>query len=367
MGLYLAAIESYLARFAGAPVSIERMCELGGESADTAALKAFGYGKPLRIDYRVRRSGAALEQVVLRRVSGNGFGRERMSDRAGEVWLDYETFSRLPRHCRARDMAVLARDGSLRSVADAEELVLLTDYAPGTLYAADLKRLSGEARATPLDRERAEALASYLAAIHAVKHDDPLLWRRRLRDLVGHGEGIMGLADSYAPDYAVVPPAELRALEAAANEWRWRLKPLAHRLAQVHGDFHPFNVLFAEGRDFVVLDRSRGAWGEPADDVSAMTINYIFFSLQRSGRLEAAFAELHQAFWTRYLAERDDPQLVAVIQPWLAWRVLVLASPQWYPTIADAARRQLMRFAFNVMAEPSYAWAEVNRYLEAGQ
>jgi ABC-type bacteriocin/lantibiotic exporter with double-glycine peptidase domain len=82
--------------------------------------------------------------------------------------------------------------------------------------------------------------------------------------------------------------------------------------------------------------------------------------------LEGPFAELHQAFWTLYLAQRDDAELLTVIQPWLAWRVLVLASPEWYPTIADATRRQLMRFAFKVMAEPRYAWAEVNRYLEAG-
>ena len=33
------------------------------------------------------------------------------------------------------------------------------------------------------------------------------------------------------------------------------------------------DVMFREGTDFTVLDRSRGEWGEAADDVSAMTIN----------------------------------------------------------------------------------------------
>jgi len=55
-----------------------------------------------------------------------------------------------------------------------------------------------------------------------------------------------------------------------------RIGSWAHRLSQVHGDFHPWNVLFREGVDFTVLDRSRGERGEPADDVTAMTINYIF-------------------------------------------------------------------------------------------
>ena len=35
----------------------------------------------------------------------------------------------------------------------------------------------------------------------------------------------------------------------------------------MHGDFHPWNLLFREGVEFSVLDRSRGEWGEPADDV----------------------------------------------------------------------------------------------------
>jgi hypothetical protein len=48
-------------------------------------------------------------------------------------------------------------------------------------------------------------------------------------------------------------------------------------------------VLFREGVDFTVLDRSRGEWGEPADDVTAMTINYIFYSLQKYGELAGVF------------------------------------------------------------------------------
>jgi len=43
----------------------------------------------------------------------------------------------------------------------------------------------------------------------------------------------------------------------------------------------PFNVLFDDDTTFWLLDRSRGGWGDLADDISCMTINYLFFSLQR--------------------------------------------------------------------------------------
>jgi aminoglycoside phosphotransferase (APT) family kinase protein len=241
---------------------------------------------------------------------------------------------------------------------------LVTGYRPGRVYADDLLRLRDQGEMGSPDIERAEALAAYLAGIHSVKHDEPILWRRRLRDLVGHGEGIMGLTDNYPPDLPWTSGAELRAIEEVANRWRWQLKPLTHRLSQVHGDFHPFNVLFDEGSEFVVLDRSRGEWGEPADDVSCMAINYLFFSLQRSGRLEDPLLQLHDRFWRRYLALQPDEELLTVIQPWFAWRALVLASPVWYPSLDEPVRRKLLNFAHRVMAAPQYDLEDVNQYLE---
>jgi aminoglycoside phosphotransferase (APT) family kinase protein len=252
----------------------------------------------------------------------------------------------------------------MQSIRSTEELLLVTAYRPGHLYADDLVRIRNEGQVQPPDIKRAETLATYLAEIHQVKHQDPTLWQRRLRDLVGHGEGIMGLTDSYPANLPYVTEAKLRSIEEAANRWRWHLKPLSHRLSQVHGDFHPYNVLFEEGLEFHLLDRSRGEWGEPADDVSCMTINYLFFSLQRSGRLEEPFRELYDRFWKCYLTLQADDELVTAIQPWFAWRALVLASPTWYPTITEDVRRKLLTFARHVMSIERYDYQQVNQYLE---
>lgn len=354
-------LEDYLKGFLGPSVRILDLHELGGQASGAAALKAFGYGRPLCVELEDR--GRSL-RLVLRQVRRNGFGRERSADRAAAVWLDFTTFNHLPGHIQAQDMVGLDRDGRLHSLGHLEDLLLLTDYASGRPYAEDLWRIQECEQCDELDHRRAAVLARYLAGIHEVKHDDPLLWRRRLRDLVGHGEGIMGLADSYPPKDPLATPERLQAIEAAANRWRWRLKPLAHRLSQVHGDFHPFNVLFGEGDSFRLLDRSRGEWGEPADDVSCLSINFLFFSLQGRDRLAGPFLELYTTFWESYLAARPDEELLAVIQPWFAWRALVLASPQWYPNTQVPARRKLLTFARRVMDEERFAWTEINTYLE---
>lgn len=366
------AIKQYLTEWHQRPISIVQLQQLGGEAQGAAALKGFGYGRPVCISYRC---GGEPRQLVLRRVRPNGFGRERPSDRVAEVWRDFHTFNDLPGHVQVADMVALDDNGRLSSLNHATELLLLTQYAPGQPYAEDLYRLLQGDPLRDSDIARAQALARYLADIHRTKHLDnverPLLWRRRLRDLVGHGEGIMGLCDSYpipfpSASQPIITQERLLAIETAANGWRWRLKPLSHRLCQVHGDFHPFNVLFGDDTNFTVIDRSRGEWGMAEDDVSCMVINYLFFGLQQNGRFSHPFTDLYHTFWATYLNNHDDPDLFDTIAPWFAWRALVLASPKWYPTISHTTRRQLLAFAQNVLAAPAFTYEQVEMYLEIG-
>ena len=353
-------LRSYLEKRYGQPVQIEAIRQLSGTAGGAEALKKFGYGRPFLVACR---TGEVERRLVFHRIRRNAFGREREDDRVAAVWLDYRTYGRLPRHVAAEDMVVRGTEGGLRSIRGARELLLVTSFQSGTPYAADLERLREEPALAPFDLRRSELLAAYLAEIHDMKKDSPELWRRRLRDLVGHGEGILGLADSYG----AVPGAFddiLARIEDEALRWRRRLKPMSGRLSQVHGDFHPFNIIFREDGQFWVLDRSRGEWGEPADDVSCLSINYLFFSLLRFGRLAGPFLELHDAFWENYLAHSGDRAVTQVIQPWFAWRALVLASPVWYPDIDAELRRKVLMFAVTVMSLDAYDYSEVNRYLE---
>jgi aminoglycoside phosphotransferase family enzyme len=136
-------------------------------------------------------------------------------------------------------------------------------------------------------------------------------------------------------------------------------------LRQIHGDFHPWNILFRSGVDFRLLDRSRGEYGDPADDVTCLTLNYFFFSLQRSGRLEGSLETLFLRFWERYLKKSGDREILRVVAPFYAFRGLVIASPVWYPTLSDAVRRRILAFVLAVLESESFDPSQVNTYAGA--
>jgi len=351
-------LERYLRQRFGPGVALLSFGPIGKET-EASTLKGYGYGSPIRLTFR--RNGK-IHRAVLETMKPGPFGHEHPADRAQALLWDYDSYARLPRHVPALDVGAFTAQGSLFSVAPAREFFVLTEWADGTSYHVDLERLARTGRLLPADRDRGKALARYLVAIHRVKRRDPDLYRRRLRELIGHGECIMGLTDSYPSRFGFITEDLLRTIEEACNRWRWRLRTRAGRLAQVHGDFHPWNVLFRRGIDFSVLDRSRGEWGEPADDLTAMTINYLFFSLRRWGRLKGPFEVLFREFWDRYMVDSSDAGVREAAAPFFAFRGLVIASPLWYPNLTVGVRRTIFRFIQNVLAAERFDPGEVNRY-----
>ena len=123
--------------------------------------------------------------------------------------------------------------------------------------------------------------------------------------------------------------------------------------------------MFREGADFTILDRSRGKWGEAADDVSAMTINYLFFGLLKTdgNEIDKEFKQLYETFFAIYLDKSGEYELLEVIQQFYAFRGLVVASPIWYPNISLDTRRKLFNFIKNMLEAEVFDYKGVSKYL----
>ncbi|NYT02317.1 MAG: phosphotransferase [Methanosarcinales archaeon] len=353
-------IEAYLQSLFGEGVELVRMCKMGETIATTEDVKGFGYGSPLLLEYR--KDGQDGSAVISTMRVQYGFGHDHFSDRAQVLIWQHSAFNHLPKHARSIDVGYFDQDGELHSAGGAKEYFLLMEKVEGKEYFFDLERVK-EKGATDLDYERAIALSSYLAEIHQTHRDCPALYQRKIRDIVGHGECIMGILDDYPEEPGFLEPGELCEIEKMCVQWRWMLRSMTGRLCQVHGDFHPWNVMFREGPDFSVLDRSRGMWGEAADDITAMTMNYIFYSVQKSMRLSGGMKDLFEIFFQNYLDKTGDFELLRVIAPFFAFRAMVVASPTWYPLLTDEVRRTLFNFVENVLGDEEFDFMNVNGYL----
>lgn len=359
-----AALATYLSDVLRARVQVLGMRRLGSEPGPEDP-KGFGYGVPFEADCLV--DGVPRAFVISRTRPARGFGHDYPADRAWQALYGHVAYNSFPRHARSVDVGFVRRSGELVSAGDALEFFQAVEKVEGALYWLDLERLVAGA-VEERDWQRVDALAVFLAEAHAVKRDEPTLYHRRIRELVGHGECIMGILDSYPHPYRFLSPEACEALERAAVTWRWRLRRRAHRLARVHGDFHPWNILFRNGADFTLLDRSRGEWGEPADDVSALAINYILFGLLRGAaehRVSVAqpFARLLERFVEGYVAAAGDEELLDVIPPFLAFRALVVAHPRWYPSLPDDVRRALLGLAQALLDGEPFSPARVIQQL----
>jgi hypothetical protein len=353
------AIIAYLESLYAKPVRMLSMSSEGiQESGDD--LKAFGYGSPLFLEYEV---AGERKKAVLETMTPSSFGHDHFSDRAQAILWEHWAFNNLPRHVRSIDSGAFLGSGAILSTGKAQEFFLLTDFVQGNGYFKDLERIRKSRIATDEDVARTRALSDYLVEIHSSKLDSPGLYARRIRDLLGHGECIMGLIDNYPPSFEFIDQQLLKKVEVSCIEWRWRIKHRTQRLSRVHGDYHPYNILFRDGTDFTLLDRSRGEWGEPADDTTCLSINYLFSSLLSSGKLDGPFERLFMTFWDNYLSRTNDREMLEVAAPFFAWRGLVIASPVWYPRLPDGVRRTIFNFIQNVLSADRFDPGDANRYL----
>ena len=352
-------LESYLKSAFGQDAKVVGLGDIG--SLDEQGMKGFGYGKPLLVRFQ---AGGRERETVLSVMKGDKYGHQFYWDRAAILMFQHATSARMSRHVRPMGLGYVNEDDELLPVDRPKEFFILNEKLQGYDYFQDLERIrGGEFRSSDIDM--ASDFANWLADVHSVKHDDVHLYNRRIRNLIGSSECILGLVDEAFPaNYAPFSKDRFMTLEKRLIDWRWKLKTYAHRLSAVHGDFHPWNVLVTDDGDFSVLDRSRGEWGEPAGDLVSMASNYLQWSLYDHDGLAGPFEELYRKLFETYLFKTGDEEALKVMAPFFVFRGLVIASPEWYPDHPSEVRRRLFNLVVNVLEDDVFDWRNVNDYLE---
>lgn len=321
---------------------------LGGEVLEFRRLGSgvHGEGFLLKIE-----NSYGIKEYVLKDLAPHDLGHDYPSDRASVFLLAYDSYNQLPGHIRAVDVLQLMKDGSINSIKDGKEYYLLMEKAEGVNYFKDLESMKEKDSLTEEDSDKIKAMVRYLAEIHSLKPEidralKRSLYLRKVRDTIGHGECLMGVLDTY-PE-GTLSQEEMEEVERLSISWRYKLRNKIERLCQIHGDFHPGNIWFRNG-DFILLDRSRGPFGEAADDVTALTINYIFFSIRYHGTLKKPYTDALYLFYNEYMRLTGDRELLGTVQPFYAFRAAVVGNPLFYPEVSPERRRLIFNFMRNIL------------------
>jgi aminoglycoside phosphotransferase family enzyme len=160
----------------------------------------------------------------------------------------------------------------------------------------------------------------------------------------------------------------MQIVKLSINFWR-KSRNLHNRLCEIHADFHPGNLWF-DNQKLTILDRSRGRFGEPADDITAFIINPIMYSLMTNQEFEGPFKEMFDIFWNTYFKETKDKKMRKIMAPYIAFRVSVVTNPLFYndemlggKEKAKFIRSRMINLALNILKDNEFDPRKINFYL----
>ncbi|MFH1710310.1 MAG: phosphotransferase [bacterium] len=326
------------------------------------------HGTGYKIKFKSKKAKGKSKEVVLRTLMPVDFSHDWLSDRAKVFVLQHELARVLPNHIGSFDVSGYTKDGDLVSLGGIKEFFQIVEVARGVSYSRDFQRIMETGKLTDGDVKRAIALSDYLVKLHGKKfkgskEETRSIRRRHSRDAVGHGEMMMGVVDTYPDKFGFITKDKLTHIICKAVKFRESIKDIPFAPCRMHGDFHPGNVLF-DGKKLTMLDASREVCGDPADDVTTMAINYIWFAVMQSGAFEGPFAELFTAFWDNYFKKTKNRHILRTAGIYFAFRGVVVAHPVFYNLQSDSVRKKIMRFVDNVLSERAFDPDKINEYLK---
>jgi hypothetical protein len=341
--------------------------EKEGRKVDILEYEKLGsgwHGTGYKIKFRVK---GVEKSVVLRTLMPTDFSHDYIADRAKVFLTQHEMAHDIPKHIASFDVSGYTKDNKLVSLGDVREFFQIVEVASGTVHAADFQRIKESGVAIPLDLEKAKILSDYLVELHSKKmkgtpEEIRSIRRRHTRDALGHGEMMMGVVDTYPDNYSFISKKRMTKFICSAARFREETKDVPFEPCRMHGDIHPSNIMFS-GKKLAVLDCSREMYGDPADDVITMAINYIWFSVMQSGGFDGPFAKMFHIFWDNYMKKTKDKTIVKTAGIHFAFRGVVVAHPVFYSAQTDDVRRKMIAFAENVLKDDQFHPNKIQGYL----
>lgn len=308
------------------------------------------------------------KQVAIRTLKPIDFSHDYPSDRAAYFWIQHHSSKRLQNHIESLGViGVSKKSGDVGRIDIYDEFFQIIEWARGDEFVNDLERIYKTGKATENDFKKAVILSSYLAKVHkqsfqGTKERALSLYKRHTRDIVGSAF-LLDVLDTYPMSVKFASKEQISEFVSKIYVFREKIKNHSERLKKIHGDFHPGNIRFFGKNQFIVLDASRVIWGEPADDVAALSINYLWFGLRQTGKFEGVFRKLFETFWENYLRKTNDEEITKFMPLFLAVRSVVLNHPLFFQSVGDDVRKKLFKISVGLIDAGNFNPKQINGFL----
>lgn len=168
------------------------------------------------------------------------------------------------------------------------------------------------------------------------------------RRVLTRDDGVLALLDALPLDSKSHDARRLQDIERRFLGWRWRLRGKSERLRRVRGELSLERVHVLPRGEVTIFDLALEP-GDPAMDVSAVAVALLALGAREPLCWPDGYKLLFDAFWSTYLADSGDHELLDVAPPFLAWRAL-----QASPPLPAGARSKLFSFAEEVLEQSSF-------------
>ncbi len=309
------------------------------------------------------------QRLILKSLFTENLGMDHYSDRAASLIKSHDNYNKMPNHVKSYDVISQNKDKSLLSLDGAKEFYILMDEAKGDDLFKDFKKIKETKKLDYKIKNKIVIISNFLAELHKNKNKSVSLYRRKIRDTLGSGESLIGILDMH-PDssFKIFEKKWLAIVKKSIDFWN-KSRRLHDRLCEIHGDYHPGNLWF-ENEKFTVLDRARGRFGEPADDIAAFIINPIMYSLITENGFKGDFKDIFDLFWNNYFKRTGDKEMRKIIAPYIAFRIAVVTNPIVYnddffggSKKSNFIRLKLINFALNILKDSEFNPNKINFYL----
>lgn len=303
-----------------------------------------------QVNFKVRKE---IKKVVIRIINPVDFSNDYPPDRMTSFWIQHHSAKHLPKHVKSLGIVGINKSTKqIGIVEDFNEFIQVLDWAEGEEYFVDLEKILQTNHVSKDNLKKVLLLSNYLAKIHQKKFkgskDQALsLYKRHTRDYIG-SRFMIDVLDTYPKEISFTNWNKMHKLVFEVYKYREKYKNNFERLSKIHGDFHPGNIRFQDKNKFIVLDASRAIWGEPADDVACLGINYLWYALKQTGKFKGVFKELFDVFWKNYLDKTQDKEICHTLPMFVAIRSVVLKHPLYF-SVSDQIRKKILAFSFKIL------------------